>query len=374
MKKIVEAVFKYLKETDKVLWGLCIFASVFGVAVQFGICKFFFSTNRNAIVQAGATVIGIVAAIVISKIDYRMMAKLWKIHVPLSWLLVLSTFFFGIQNGAADDKAWILIPGTSLTLQPTEIAKISFIITFALHLSTVRESLNELRTLIPVLIHAGLPVLLIHFQGDDGTALVFAVIIVAMLFAAGLSWKYFAIAGGLALVASPILWFYIMNYDQKMRILTIFNPELDPAGIGYQQYQGMLSIGSGKLWGRGLFSGTHRKVPYVQNDFVFAFIGEALGFVGCLVVVGLLVAICIKILMISRRSQDALGAYICVGIFAWILFQTFSNIGMVTSLLPVIGLTLPFFSAGGTSVVSLYLGLGVAMSVYMHNRANLFDD
>ena len=165
-----------------------------------------------------------------------------------------------------------------------------------------------------------------------------------------------------------------MNEDQRQRIEMIVTGNLDPSGIGYQQWHGLLSIGSGQLLGTGLFGSEHRYVPAMRNDFIFAFLGEAMGFVGCLIVILLLLGICSRILWTSHLAQDDLGRYICIGIFAMIAFQSILNIGMCLSMLPVIGVTLPFFSAGGTSAAALYLGIGVVLSVYMHSRRHLFMD
>ena len=163
-----------------------------------------------------------------------------------------------------------------------------------------------------------------------------------------------------------------MDEDKRMRIITLFNPDLDPAGSGYQQRLGRIALGSGKLWGKGVFSGNHQYVPEMYNDFIFSFIGEALGLIGCLLVLGVLTALCLRILQVSHRAKDRLGRYICVGVFMMIASQTVMNVGMCLSVLPVIGVTLPLFSGGGTSVVATYLGIGLAMSVSMHNSRRLF--
>jgi len=377
MKSIFAAIGKYIRQTDLVLLFLCLSISTVGFIMIGGIVKIEMTDMRDLIMQIVATIMGIAAAIILSLFDYRMLAKMWKIHVPIAILLVLATLVFGQQRGEADDMAWLVFKITSsfsISFQPSELLKISFILSFALHLETVRESLNKLPTLIPLLIHGLYPALLIHVQGDDGTALVFLCVFVSMIFTAGLSWKYIALAAGGAIAAVPILWNFILSSDQKNRILAVLNPEFDQQNIGWQQYQGRISIGSGQIWGIGIFSPDHRtSVPEIQNDFIFAFIGESLGFVGSVGVILLLMSVAFKILLNSSVAQDHLGKYICVGMFAVITFQTLINIGMCLSILPVIGITLPFLSCGGTSVATLYLGIGLALSVYMHNRTTLFS-
>ena len=215
---------------------------------------------------------------------------------------------------------------------------------------------------------------MVHLQGEDGTALVVLVIAFFMITIAGLPGRYLIFAILAAVIALPLLFWGVMNYDQRMRILVLFDRTLDPQGVGYQQNMSEISIGSGQMWGQGLSLGHYETLPEIQNDFIFAFIGETLGFVGCLMVLLILGLICIRIIMVSYRSKDELGSLICIGVCAMILAQTVINIGMCLRLLPVIGITLPFFSSGGSSALSLYLALGLVLSVYSHRRTSLFLD
>ena len=378
MKKLLHFAADYLRHTDIILIVFCLAASGISVAALAAMARSgYVDTSglpyKTALVQLAASGAGVCVAMLLSKLDYHTMAKLWKIHAPLCVALVVLTFFIGITVGEADDKAWISLP-LGLSFQPAEVLKISFVITFAFHLSVVKEEINSLRNVLLLGAHAALPVLLVHLQGDDGTAMVFAFIFLSMSFVAGLSWRYLLGAAAALAAAAPLVWIYVMNEDQRQRIEMIVTGNLDPSGIGYQQWHGLLSIGSGQLLGTGLFGGEHRYVPAMRNDFIFAFLGEAMGFVGCLIVILLLLGICSRILWTSHLAQDDLGRYICIGIFAMIAFQSILNIGMCLSMLPVIGVTLPFFSAGGTSAAALYLGIGVVLSVYMHSRRHLFMD
>lgn len=363
-------IFRYIRETDKVLLLLCLIASVFSIFCLMGIANTFSSITRPMKMQVIASVLGVGVALIISAIDYHSLAALWKIHMPLSVLLVVATLIFGMQREGADDRAWLMLPG-GLSIQPSEILKLSFVLTFALHLSLVHNHVNKLSTLVLLCLHGAAPVLLIHIQGDDGTAMVFAFLFICMLFSAGLSWKYIAAAFGALAVFVPIVWFKILNYDQKQRILVLFNPGSNEA-VETQQLLGRIAIGSGKIFGVGLFSGEHQYVPEMYNDFIFSFIGNALGFLGCIGTLLLLVLIAVRMLMTGLKSQDALGRFICVGIFAIIAFQTVINVGMNLSLLPVIGIPLPLISGGGTSLVMTYAGIGLVLSVYRFNRKQLF--
>ena len=376
MKTVLHYITTYIRQTDRWLIGFSLTASGLSCLLLAGIYNSgLVSSSRTVLVQAIAVALGIVAMLILSKFDYHFLARLWKLHVPLAYLLVLLTFVFGTQRSETiDDKAWLVIGGISM--QPSEFLKISFILSFAYHLDKVAEDLDQPRALIGLLLHAAAPVALIHFQGDDGTAMIFLLIALIMLFAAGISWRYIAMAAGAAAVALPLVWFFVLDDDKKMRFLALLLPEqfADTQGNAYQQYNALISIGSGGASGIGIFNGAHRYVPEIQNDFIFTFIGEALGFVGTIGVLALLGSICFRVLSDSRRARDTLGSNICVGVFAMLSMQVLVNIGMNLSLFPVVGITLPFFSAGGTSVLSTYLAIGLVLSVYMQNDRGLFID
>lgn len=377
MKTIMRAVAQYLRRTDRLLLTLCLLASSLGIALVYGIYLSGYVRWRVVIVQAAATVLGMTAAVVISLFDYRFLAKLWKLYLPASMALVALTYVFGQKRAGyeyVDDAAWLEIPFVGLTFQPSELLKIAFILAFALYLERIRESLNEPKTLFSAAAFGAVPVVMILLQGDGGTAMVFAAIFAAMIFAAGLRFRYIALAAAGLVASSPLIWYFLLDNDKRNRILTVFNPSLDPTGTGWQQGLGALSIGSGQIWGKGLFTGGHHYVPEMHNDFIFAFAGEAFGFVGCALIVGLLGALCIALLLSARRAKDPLGRYICIGVFATIAFQTVINLGMCLSLAPVVGVTLPLISAGGTSVVGTYAGIGLALSVHRYSYVNLFLD
>ena len=342
--------------------------SGFSILLLSGLYHTGFASSRNIVVQSAAVFIGLVGVLILSHIDYETIARLWKLYLPLCYGLVLATFVVGAARG--DDQAWITIGGFSL--QPSELLKVAFILAFGLHLSKVEGQVNEPRQLALLCIHGGLPVLLIHFQGDDGSALMIGLIFVSMLFAAGLSWRYIVAAIGTVAVLSPVIWFFIMNEDQRSRFLIMFDPMSDPQGKGLQQLNGLMAIGSGQLRGVGLFSGEHVYVPEIRNDFIFSFVGNSLGFLGCLLVIALLTALCARLLYNAFHARDALGRYICVGAFAMVAFQSIFNIGMCLCVLPVIGITLPFLSSGGTSVVALYAAMGLVVSVKMNSSGKMF--
>lgn len=330
-------------------------------------------SDRQWKTQFYATVLGAFAALVISAIDYRFIAKLWWLYTPVALVLVLLLFTsLGVGVDGADDIGWLNLG--FIQFQPSELLKAAFIMTFSLHLSKVGSKLNELPNMILLAIHGLIPVGLIMLQGDDGSALVFLFMFAAMLFSAGLSWKYM-LAAGIAIPAAAVFaWNYLMQPHQLKRFQVLFDEEMQQSeilGIYYQQWLGKKALGSGQLTGLGLFgSDNYTYVSEIDTDFIFAYIGMTLGFIGCIAAIILLAVLCLKTLSISTSSKDSLGRYICVGVFAMYLFHSVINIGMVLAVFPVIGIPLPFLSAGGTSVLSMYIAAGLVMSVHAHRKKN----
>lgn len=369
MRHLMARIADYFREADKIILILSLFASLYGVFAVFS-ATYYMESYRSAITQFAAMIMGLGAAVIISTIDYEHMTKRWYLVALIGLIPVFLTFFIGIAPEGTDDKAWLDLGIT--TFQPSELLKICFCITFGVHLKKIKPNINKLKYLIPLVCHGAFPVLLIHFQGDDGTALVFAFMVLFMMWAGGVSWKYFLMAFITAALASPFLYFFVMNDDQRKRIGVIFDITADIKDIGYQQWRGRMALANGGLTGQGFLKGDLTQagaVPESYNDFIFVSIGEEFGFLGLIVVMLLLAAICLRCIRVARICTNDTGKYICVGIFAMIFAQSVINIGMCTSVLPVIGVTLPFFSAGGTSLLCLFLGIGMVVNVYIHRNS-----
>ena len=404
----MESIQRYWKRTDKTYLLLCILSSSFAVlalsswAAQQGSGFALDDVTgqivgigdyRRAVVQAGAAAIGLCVAVLLSNIDYRSLVKVWPVHVAVTWGMVLPTLFIrnvtvgpltiGYNAGDTDNYSWYKLGG--FTLQPTELAKISFILTFAMHLNNVRGKINEPKELGKLLLHMLVPILIIHIQGDDGTAIIYGIIACCMMFSAGLSWKYIIGAISAAAVAVAVAFGFFSDKIGKgyqwYRILAVIDPENKTGwapseavwkNIIYQQQRGEIALGSGGIFGNGIFSGSYYSVPNAHNDFVFSWIGNVTGFVGCCVVLGILFALVCKTFATGARSEDMLGSFICAGIGGALMAQIAVNVGMNLRVLPVIGVTLPFYSAGGSSVLMLYICVGLVLSVYMHNTKKLF--
>lgn len=376
MSNILGKIADYFRETDKVLLSICVFASLFGcVAVMSA--THYTGSMKQFYVQLGALFLGLIAVVLMSAfIDYESIARHKFIIAGAALALVGLTFFIGYAPAGTDDKAWLLLPG-GITFQPSELLKIAFIITFSGHVQAIGDKVNKPLHVILLCVHGAFPVLLIHFQGDDGTALVLAVIFISMMFAAGIKLRYFAAAAIAVAAASPIMWFIVMNEDQRSRFEILFNPEQDLYGSGWQQWRARIAMANGGVFGKGLFSGDYvqstqsESIPLRYNDFIFASIGEELGFLGLIAVILLEIAVCVRLLVIAHHARDKMGMIMCSGLFGLFAAQSMLNIGMCASILPVIGITLPFFSAGGSSLVCTYIGIGLAVNVYMHRNQHV---
>ncbi|MBQ4050025.1 MAG: FtsW/RodA/SpoVE family cell cycle protein [Oscillospiraceae bacterium] len=371
LKEIWSIIRHYFRRLDKSLLLLCAAALVFGCTALYSETAAEFLTKRKFTTQVFCAGVGVCALLFLSAVSYRFLAKLWFLHLPATLGLVLLTFVgpssIVYRPDGSDDAAWLRFG--SLSLQPSELLKFSFILTFALHLSKVREDIDRPGNILLLCLHGAFPCLLIFLQGDMGSALVFFFIFVCMIFVSGISYRYVFLGLGALAVGAPVLWYSGLIPDYlKNRFLVLGDLENASLKEAYQQLVGRRILGSGRIFGKGLFSDDLAHVFALENDLILAHIGQTLGFVGCAAVILLLTAICVKILLVARASKDALGCYICTGVFAMLLFQVIINMGMVLCVLPVIGITLPFFSQGGTSLITTCLSVGLCMSVSAYNR------
>lgn len=341
--------------------------TIFGARENFGTSKF--------VMQAAMTVVGLCAIIVIVNLDYRIFVdRYWMILWFVSVGLLAFTLIFG-DTGAGDttsaNKSWltiIKIGSRSFMIQPSEFVKIAFIISFSKHLSMVKKTINKIKTLIPLAIHAGAIVGLILLSGDLGVALVYVGIIAIMLAFAGLSKWYFIGAIGAMVIIFPFLWDFLSTY-QQMRILVGFQPELDPSGYGFQPLLSLDAISAGGIFGRGINSGGFYEIlPASHTDFIFSTYCEMFGFVGAVIFIVVLVLLVIRIINIAKNCRNEFGSFICIGIAGMFIVQSVMNIGMCLAMLPVIGITLPFMSAGGSSMLALWISMGFVHAISAHGK------
>lgn len=325
---------------------------------------------RSIVMQIGATVVGLVAMIVLANLDYRKIAeRLSPVLFGASILLMILLLIMGKDEGT--NKSWLYFDFLPFGIQPSEFIKTALAISFAYHLSRVKERINRPLVVLGLLGHAGAIIGFILLTGDLGVAVVFLGFIALMMFCAGLSLWYFLGLLVLLAIAFPILWSQLAYYQQQ-RILIGFRPELDPLGYGYQPLLSRDAIMAGGFFGRGLLRGdVYHDLPASHTDFIYSTLCEKMGFVGGFIVLLTLLVLVLRILMIAARSERDVGAYLCVGLAGCLILQIVINMGMCFTVLPVVGITLPLVSYGGSSVLATYLMIGTVHSVNAHrNRSS----
>ena len=365
---LLKKIKKILTQTDFLLIVITLALSVYGTVMVSSATYTSESTSyfsRDAKVMILALVLGLCVALAVSFIDYDIILKLSPIVAVGCVGVMLLLFKFGVSpEGRSDAISWIKI-GT-LYFQPSEVVKIGFIITFSWHLKKVKNAISEVRNVIALAIHAAVPIVLVIATGDMGSALIFIIMFIGMMYVAGVHWLYFPAAGVAIVAAAPFIWYKVFDDIQRNRILAILNPDAYPTEI-YQQNQALKAIRNGGFSGMGLFKGelSHSKfLPEKENDMILSVICEELGFIGVAVLLAFFLFLAVRIVAVGKRSRNFAAEMMCYGTAFMIVGQAAVNIGMCTRLLPVIGITLPFISAGGSSTLCLYLAMGIILSVY----------
>ena len=338
--------------------------TIYGAVDNFGMSKLR--------MQFAMTVAGMLFTFVVANLDYHVILdRLWLVMLIFSVGILGLTLVAGDTGAGVEtaNKSWLTIPGIGIAIQPSEFVKITFTCTFAKHLSSVRTTINQFRSIVGLGLHALLIVGLILVSGDLGVALVYMVLVLIMLFCAGLHWGYFAAAGGIVTVAFPFLWDFLASY-QKDRIVVGFNPELDPMDKGWQPLLSRQCIENGGLLGVGWQNGgDYEQLTASHTDFILATVCEKFGFIGGTLVIITLAILVIRVLWIARQSSHDYGMFIAAGVAAVLIAQTLENVGMCLAILPVVGITLPFLSCGGSSLLATYLLVGMVHSVNAHKPA-----
>ena len=369
---IIKSTVNYIKNTDLYLASIALLCSIYGMVLIYSAtlnpASVYDGSTRNLFIQAAAIIIGLGAFVLMSLIDLETMSGWWKIfvlvNIGLQFLL-----FTPLGEEVNGQRAWLNLGITRL--QPGELGKLIFIFTLAAHISEIREHISEWRGLFVIALHTLIMMAaVIVASGDTGMAIQYFMIALIMLFAAGLSLKWLGVGVGLGIVSIPILWNFVLQDYQITRILVLFDPSID-LDASRQATYGKIAIGSGQLTGQGLTHGTMTQMQLVsenQTDYIFSVAGEELGFIGCMAIICLLTLLIMRLFYVSYRASTTFSALLAVGVGGMFLFQTFMNIFMNIGLLPVMGLTLPFFSYGGTSVLTMYAALGIAAGVRMREK------
>ncbi len=318
-------------------------------------------------------VIGVVIMLAIASVDYRVLTSShWYIYAGLVLALVLVLVAGALGN---ETRRWIAVPGTSVRIQPSEFGRIFLTITFGQFLANRQNRMNRFSNTVASLIYVGVPIALIFLQPDLGMSVLYISVWFVMIWLAGLPLSHFAILAVLGVGTIAAVFPFLADYQQE-RITTFINPEEADADDLFNIEQAQISIGSGGWWGKGYLNGTQSQLGFLRvqhTDFIFSVLTEEMGLMfGSLVVLLLMGFILWRILRVAWLTPDPAGKFICVGIATVIFFQTAVNIGMNVRLVPVTGLTLPFVSYGGSSLTTLFIGIGIVQSVLMRHRKQEF--
>ncbi len=317
--------------------------------------------------QITYTIIGILVVITLASMDYRLLGVL-EPYIYLFLLATLGLVAVVGQLGDAGAKRWLDV---GIPIQPSEIGKMLIILALGQQLARRYHQLDRFSSVIASLAYVSAPALFIFLQPNLGNVIAFGVIWFSMIWGAGLRLKHILIIGLVTLLLLPVLWMNMQDYQQE-RILTFINPESEEnKAAQFNRDQALISIGSGGLLGKGYTNGSQTQGRFLRvrhTDFIFSVIAEEAGFVGAAIVLALIGVVVWRILDIANNARDELGSLICYGVAGIITFQTVVSIGMNLSLLPVTGLTLPFVSSGGSSLLTLLFGIGLVQSVAMRNK------
>ncbi len=311
------------------------------------------------------TGIGLVIMMAVAFVNYEIYEKIWPFLYGISIILLVAVLFTPSINGAS---SWFNLK--FMLFQPSEVAKIFVIISIAVVINKLtgnnEESINQFKNLLIIGAMVMLPVVLIVLQPDYGTAMVFLVFTVFMLFISNINRKYILLALLVVVIALPLLYMFVLPEHAKNRIKVFLDPELDPLGIGYNVIQSKLAIGSGELTGMGLLQGSQTQLGYLSpktTDFIYAAISEEMGFIIAAPVIVLFMLLLLKCIYISRSAKDKLGSLIAIGIMGMFLFYVTENIGMTMGLLPITGVPLPFVSYGGSSMLTNMIAIGLLLNI-----------
>ena len=368
MKQFLSELRNFPKKCDWILLLLCAVTSGFGTIIIASATNAdkFGDNTRHMAVQIGATVLGILLFAIVSSIDVETISEYRNVLVIFNCFMLLLLIPFGTDNNTGN-RSWIETP--IINIQPAEICKITYILimasVMASHQNRISHPISVFHMVFHLMILFGLNMVI---SEDMGVSLIFVFIFIGMTFAGGVSLIWFALAGGGIAVAFPILWQFLGTH-QKNRIRILFDETIDPQGINerYHYRINLQSLTGGGLTGQGLFEGNRTQGGNLfaqHTDYVFSSIGEELGFIGCVVIMLLQFAIIARCIFVGIRCQDYMRRLICFGAASALIFQVTINIGMCIGVMPVIGLTLPLISYGGSSIVTIYGMLGLVSGAY----------
>ena len=356
--------FAKLQSINYPLLGLIITLFFVGLAALYSISNGDF--NSWPLKHSQRFILGLIIFFLVIFFDLRLIFGYAYVIFFLSIMSLVIIPFFGIESNGA--TRWINIAGISL--QPSEFVKYTLILALAKYFHSINNDSSFIKTLIIPLIITIVPVLLVITQPDLGTALIILLGGISLFWISGLNYKYFIVGVFSILCSLPVLWQYLKDY-QKDRVLTFFNPERDPLGNGYHIMQSKIALGSGGIFGKGYMEGTQSHLnflPEMQTDFIFTMLGEEFGFIGTLLLLLIYAALIMISIRLALKSRSLFSKYLSLGVCNVFFIYVFVNIGMVTGLLPVVGVPLPFISYGGSSMLAVMFGFGLLMNCYINRN------
>ena len=378
MNTLLSPLQEFWKKGDKLLLLLCLLASGYGVALIFSATRYN-GNDQAVIIQIVAILLGVVAYILCTFIDFQLFVeKNWKLVFWGSVLFIL-LLLTPLGSNVGGNRNWLDIPHFPINIQPNEIDKIPYILLLALLIAKIQDQGRDISSILSVFqigaYAAFMLGLIAAVCGDMGMCVVYTVIFAVMAWSAGVKLRWFLLAGGAVSAGFAVLWIFVLPNTEAWnsvyfikRIRVIFDHSFEPLGVGLQQTRSVLAIGSGQIFGKGYLQGpmTHSTtgaLPARHTDFIFAVCGEELGMVGCLVLLLLLSLIILRCIWVARNAASPFHAYVAMGMAGMLLIQVAANVGMCLFVFPVMGLTLPFFSYGGSSIITLYAAMGIVSSV-----------
>lgn len=376
MRRFFQELRDFPKKGDWVLLTLCLVVSAFGciaIASTTSAEKFGDSSMRYVIIQLVSVLLGVFMFALVSSIDIEVLSEHRNLLVAFNTLLLLMLIPFGNDHGTGN-KSWLDLPLMPVQIQPAEICKITYIIIMASVMNSHQNRISNPVSIIHMVLHLGLLVgLNMVLSKDAGVSLIFVFIFIGMAFAGGVNVGWFALAFGLISVAFPIVWPYLGQHQQN-RIRILFDESIDPLGINerYHTMMNLKSLTGGGLTGQGLFNGnrTQSGALFAQHtDYIFSSMGEEMGFFGCVLIMLLEMAVIARCIYVGIKCQDYMRRLVCFGAASALMFQVMVNTGMCIGVMPVIGLTLPFISYGGSSVVTIFAMLGLVSGAYARPEA-----
>ncbi|MDF2838753.1 MAG: Cell division protein FtsW [Evtepia sp.] len=376
MRPISQILRDIWRDGDLLLLLLCVSANVFGLVLIFSATRYTHSLQNDLLKQAVASIIGIGAYVLFTFLDMEALVERFRAFLfALSILLLLLLIPFGNDDGTGN-QSWINIPGSPFHLQPAELVKLSFVLLLSLQFCHLQKkgSVNRPSAIIQTAGHTMLLCALLFFVSSDmGMVLVYLFIFLILAWTAGVRLFWFILGLATTSVAGWLLWPHLPAYIQ-MRFLVVFDHSLDPQGKGFQQLRSLLAIGSGRVTGQGYLHGIQTQnvgasaLPARHTDFIFSVAGEEFGLLGTLLILILLSAIVLRCIWIAHTAQTSFHTYVAIGYGGMLAVQTILNVGMCLYMTPVVGLTLPFFSYGGSSLIALYIAMGILSDMKMRSR------